>query len=241
MDLESQIHSWPVRDHLIASQFGDSTHNIYESAPLGKGIWALERLLYSHNMNEKSTCELYKAQLSEIHRLLNIYHRLWNDQYSQELQIAQGSLWMNPQDVIDDLTLASISVLEIVHKSKLDKPIRGNGIAAWPESLQAWRSQTSFELIQANLKSLEKIWDHHNPLWKIIEDGLEGQIHDQFDHIHQLEKELSTQSLYLELLDNQRQNYEEYINSVYTLLVLFSVDLSSQLGVVNVLSDNDGD
>lgn len=239
--LESQIHSWPTRVSLITSALELDSPSIFDLAPLSKGIWSLEYFIYEEQFTHSNSCALYQAQVLEIQRLIGIYQNNWESGQKQEFIEAQSGVWMDSQEAISEILLSSISVLEILYKTKLDKPVIGNGDSPWPQSLQAYRSQSSREIVEAQLAIIAQIWQGTSTASELLSTEINTQLETQLNAIFESQKLIPKGSYYQLLSQGETQALIDYKESIYALLVSFSVDMSSHLNVENILSDNDGD
>ncbi|WP_299158674.1 imelysin family protein [uncultured Tenacibaculum sp.] len=258
-----EINRWETNTSLI-NDYIDGSDAINETyveskGSSAKGLSAIEFLLFSSENNQTVLNTLTTALNSQ--RRLDYLLALSENLEKKETKLK--TLWTNSEDTFlnslqngisgsqNQLTNAMVSLIEEIVISKLGKPLgeKTGGIISI-NSLEAYRSGFSLEIINQHLIALEKCysgnfkqnsikWGYDNYLDLIGSITLNEKINTAFANC-KLKIEAVKNPLREELINN-KQNVAELRSSFTNLLVLIKVDLANAIGSTITISDNDGD
>ena len=258
-----EINRWEtntslINDYINGSDVINETY-VESKGSSAKGLSAIEFLLFSSENNQTVLNTLTTALNSQ--RRLDYLLALSENLEKKETKLK--TLWTNSEDTFlnslqngisgsqNQLTNAMVSLIEEIVISKLGKPLgekRGGTISV--NSLEAYRSGFSLEIINQHLMALEKCysgnfkqnsikWGYDNYLDLIGSVTLNEKINTAFANC-KLKIETIKNPLREELINN-KQNVAELRSSFTNLLVLIKVDLANAIGSTITISDNDGD
>lgn len=258
-----EINRWEtntslINDYINGSDVINETY-VESKGSSAKGLSAIEFLLFSSENNQTVLNTLTTALNSQ--RRLDYLLALSENLEKKETKLK--TLWTNSEDTFlnslqngisgsqNQLTNAMVSLIEEIVISKLGKPLgEKTGGTISVNSLEAYRSGFSLEIINQHLMALEKCysgnfkqnsikWGYDNYLDLIGSITLNEKINTAFANC-KLKIEAIKNPLREELINN-KQNVAELRSSFTNLLVLIKVDLANAIGSTITISDNDGD
>lgn len=258
-----EINRWETNTSLINDYINgsDAINETYveSKGSSAKGLSAIEFLLFSSEDNQTVLNTLTTALNSQ--RRLDYLLALSENLEKKETKLK--TLWTNSEGTFlnslqngisgsqNQLTNAMVSLIEEIVISKLGKPLgEKTGGTISINSLEAYRSGFSLEIINQHLIALEKCysgnfkqnsikWGYDNYLDLIGSITLNEKINTAFANC-KLKIEAIKNPLREELINN-KQNVAELRSSFTNLLVLIKVDLANAIGSTITISDNDGD
>lgn len=258
-----EINRWETNTSLIDGYInGNDVINeayIESKGSSSKGLSAIEYLLFSSE-NNQTILNTFTTGLNKQRRL---DYLLALSENLEKKENKLKTLWVNNEDTFlnslengisgsqNQLTNAMVSLVEEIIISKLGKPLgeKTGGIIS-VNSLEAYRSSFSLEIINQHLIALEKCysgnfkqnsikWGYDNYLDLIGSITLNEKINTAFANC-KLRIEAIKNPLREELVNN-KQSVSKLRSSFTNLLVLIKVDLANAIGSTITISDNDGD
>ena len=252
------IYNYPVKEDLIENNINEKA--IYNTAyftsksTVEKGIATLEYLLYN-NQDPETALELLQndtyridymlAVSKQLLRISNLLIDFWELEYKTEFINAKNSI--SCADNARCLAFNQlINILDIIRVTKLGKPSGlENSSNVYVESLEAYRSKSSLELMRSSIEEVEHAYRLSTVNFSSIVDEISGnsQISDEimriFSNIYSKMDAIDS-SLY-SAIENDASNVEELYDALLDLVQYFSVDAASTLSVTVLPTDNDGD
>ncbi len=263
--LQNRIHTWPVKtafvDEFIADTGTLTEAFIDTKGSSSKGLAAIEYLLFSPAGNAVTMDSLtgwfgarrlqYMTAVAQnmcsTARQMNDLWRVDGGNYYGTFVSATA---VGVEGSTNIFVNKMIEYLEYMLNTKIGKPIgKQTGAEMNAELQEAWRSNTSVTLLKANLETLKQAFhggtqstdkgidDYLNAVNARYDDGLlTAKIDSQFYAISAVYNKLSEN-----LLASNAQDVEKAWTETRALLVLFKVDVVSNLSITLTLNDNDGD
>lgn len=265
----NKIYTWPCNEVFITKYvYGtDSLTQSYVATKgsSSKGLAAIEFLIFDstgvHTVVDSLTnspygkrrCSYLVALGEDLQTQAAALNNMWSadgsDYYNTFINSSGTGLGTGTNLLINAMTAS----LETMLHTKLGKPMgkqQNNEPQVYLE--EAYRSREALDLLMANLGVLEQTF--HGGQDKTatgIDDYLDavGAQYDDITLSQQIDNQLATVRKKLTMLApdlssgivNNRPAAEEAYTEMKALLVLFKVDVVSNLGITLTLNDNDGD
>ena len=180
----------------------------------------------------------------EILRQTNLLITFWEEDYKEEFINAKSISCIENARCLAFNQI--INILDVIRVTKVGKSagLESSSSAAL-ESLEAYRSENSLELIKSIIEEVEYAYTLSTVNFSDIVDDIWGssqisnEINTTFDDVY-LHIDTIETSLYT-AIDNDNPNVELLYNALFDLVKYFSVDAASILSVSVLPTDNDGD
>ncbi|MCB9195130.1 MAG: imelysin family protein [Flavobacteriales bacterium] len=264
----NKMESRPVNSSFIEFYISDTvsiSNSFIESiGSSSKGLSAIEYLIYNELDDEQIVIDSFSLSSYSARRieylsslgenLLDqslILYNTWNNGYYSTFISYDGN---NIGGVVSDLINEISSILEVVHGQKLGFPLGKDLVSsiAQPDDVESPLSHQSLSMLRANIDGIESIFFNDISSSSIGFDdylnSLNARYYNQFlsialkvkfkevnDALDKIEQPLEIAVI------NQYEDVEEAYNLLRELLVMFKVDVASQLSITITLNDNDGD
>ena len=251
------LYNFPVKPSFIEDNIAEKT--IYNSdyfrnnSTVSKGLGTLEYLLYN-NQNTNTALSLLKEDsyridyllgvTEEVLRQTNLLINFWESEYKETFIKATSISCSENARCLAFNQL--INILDIIRVTKIGKPagLEGSNSVA-TESLEAYRSESSLELIKSSIEEVQNAYTISNVNFSKIVDEIADSsdastaINNSFKTVFGYINAIDT-SLYIAIQENN-PNVELLYDSLFDLVKYFSVDAASILSVTVLPTDNDGD
>lgn len=267
--LHNKIHTWPANEDFINEYIrGNETLDEAFIASIGsssKGLAAIEYLLFSSGKTAAVVDSLTAGPYADRKRqylaaaaknlksvaddLNTIWAKDGRDYYSEFISSSGTGIGTGTNMLVNEMA----NMIEMMLNTKLGKPMGKHlNDQPQPELAEAYRSYASLALLKSNLSILQKTFhggddmtaigidDHLDAVGAKYDDiSLSQKIDEQFEAVSAALNNI-TPDLEKAVLSN-RQATEKAYSEVKALLVLFKVDVASNLSITLTLNDNDGD
>jgi len=249
--LENSMHYFPVDTAAISKAVENYSNQENYLASLGsnkKGLAAIEFILFSNE--ELSGQQLAFIQLLSTDLSNNMDKVLdkWNTAYHQEFIDKTGNSASSSMTLVAN---EMIFLLEKVKNMKLGEPMgKADMGEPHPAKVESPYSNISLKLLAENVESVKDVFnggngagmdDYLNALDVKDDEGLllTKKINQQFDKViniaRSIEDDLSSAII------NHNPKLDELYLEMINLTIIIKNDMMSQLGLLTVFSDNDGD
>lgn len=251
------LYNFPIKPGFIEDNIAEK--DIYNSdyfrnnSTVSKGLGTLEYLLYN-NQNTNKALSLLKEDsyridyllgvTEEVLRQTNLLINFWESEYKETFIKATSISCSENARCLAFNQL--INILDIIRVTKIGKPagLEGSDSSAI-ESLEAFRSESSLELIKSSIEEVQNAYTNSNVNFSKIVDEIadssdaSNAINNSFENVFGYINAIDT-SLYIAIKENN-PNVELLYESLFDLVKYFSVDAASILSVTVLPTDNDGD
>lgn len=256
--LATAIDRWPASERGIEQaieDYDDSGDYLIRIGSNRKGLPAIEYLLFNDEesviLNEFSDNNR-KAYLNLLTKTLTQHSSAildeWNSGYKDEFINKTG----NKADSGITLLANELGyILQKIRMEKLEIPF-GSQTEGTPrlQMLESVHANITKELIRENLISAQKTFtgadstgfdDYIEALGIEDENGelLSEAINSEYQNAFRIL--VSMDGSLENAIHNQRETVQELIDSIHKLYIYTNIDMISQLGILTVFSDNDGD
>jgi predicted lipoprotein len=251
------LYNFPVKPSFIEDNIAEkTTYNsdyFRNNSTVSKGLGTLEYLLYN-NQNTNTALSLLKEDsyridyllgvTEEVLRQTNLLINFWESEYKETFIKATSISCSENARCLAFNQL--INILDIIRVTKIGKPagLEGSNSVA-TESLEAYRSESSLELIKSSIEEVQNAYTISNVNFSKIVDEIADSsdastaINNSFKTVFGYINAIDT-SLYIAIQENN-PNVELLYDSLFDLVKYFSVDAASILSVTVLPTDNDGD
>ncbi|NJB83702.1 imelysin family protein [Wenyingzhuangia aestuarii] len=251
------IYNFPVNTTVIENviQKKDPTdiQNIATKSTTVKGLGTLEYLLFN-NQDRQQAFNLFQEEAfrtdyligvtQEVQKQIQDLLNFWENGYKTEFANSNGKACTDNARCLAFNQI--INILDVNKVTKIGKPAgleKSDNLA--PTLLEAYRSETSLELIKASLEEIEYVYSKSEVNFASIIDGIDTskELSKQIAlHFTEVDANITAipNSLYTAITENPTQVATLY-NSFTLLNNHFSVDGASLLSVTVLPTDNDGD
>ena len=251
------LYNFPIKTESIENNIAEKTNYnsdyFRNNSTVSKGLGTLEYLLYN-NQNTNTALSLLKENSYRIDYLLgvtedvlkqtNLLINFWESEYKETFKKATSISCSENARCLAFNQL--INILDIIRVTKIGKPagLEGSDSSAI-ESLEAYRSESSLELIKSSIEEVQNAYTNSNVNFSKIVDEIadssdaSNAINNSFKNVFEYINAIDT-SLYIAIQENN-PNVELLYESLFDLVKYFSVDAASILSVTVFPSDNDGD
>lgn len=268
MLIHNQIHKWPTNtkfiNKFIVEQDVIDEAFVESSGSTSKGLPAIEYLIFNPKLNNAAILSLFTTETTGPKRMdyllalaenLNTKARdllnFWSPEGENYVEtfinadMEGGEL----NGSINRLANQMVARLETAANSQLNRPLKGSYGTPQPQAAEAWRSQTSVELLTKNIEAFQETFSGAGGTgFDDYLDFLEAQYNNKplSDQINsQAETALAAlkaidQPLHIAVVNNPAPVQLAY-DEVKKLLVLIKVDMANTMGVIITFNDNDGD
>ncbi|GAA4231092.1 hypothetical protein GCM10022291_02750 [Postechiella marina] len=251
------IYNFPVNPTLIENNIEEKAN--YDAAYLSskstvaKGLATLEYLLFYNQDSNKALLMLQENEFrvnymlgvaQDVLRQANLLIEFWEQDYKDvfinatSISCTENARCLSFNQVIN--------IMDVIRVTKVGKPAGlEDSSSATIESLEAFRSGNSLELIKSTVEEVEHVYTLSTVNFSEIVDDISGnsQISDEinktFTEVYRDIDAINT-NLYI-AIENEDPNVEALYNSLFNLVKYFSVDAASILSVSVLPTDNDGD
>ncbi|WP_405566381.1 imelysin family protein [Polaribacter sp. Asnod6-C07] len=218
-----------------------------------KGLGTLEYLLYN-NQDSDEAFKLLQENPNRINYLegvsnevlvqSNLLIEFWETEYKEDfINSTSISCTQNARCLAFNQL---INVLDVIRVTKVGKPAGlENSSNSSVESLEAFRSESSLELIKSAIEEVENAYSNSSVNFADLVDeiadsseistAIDASFNDVYTHINAINT-----SLYTAII-NDNSNVDALYTSLFDLVKYFSVDAASTLSVNVLPTDNDGD
>lgn len=264
--IHNKVHTWPSNDDFIDEfvQGTDVLDNPYISSKgsSSKGLAAMEYLLFSEEGNQavldsltnspyaQRKKEYLKALGENLHTIAGLLNYTWSqtgsDYYTTFISSKGTGVYTSTNMLINEMA----NLIETMLNTKMGKPM-GKHLDNTPiiNLLESYRAKESLNFLQNNLQSLRATFTGGTGIG--VDDYLDAvgaKYDDQTLSAHILQQMTDVETalnklqpnLYSSLTANPQATEEAY-QELKALLVLFKVDVVSNLSITLTLNDNDGD
>ena len=251
------LYNFPIKTESIENNIAEKTNYnsdyFRNNSTVSKGLGTLEYLLYN-NQNTNTALSLLKEDSYRIDYLLgvtedvlkqtNLLINFWESEYKETFKKATSISCSENARCLAFNQL--INILDIIIVTKIGKPagLEGSNSSAI-ESLEAYRSESSLELIKSSIEEVQNAYTNSNVNFSKIVDEIadssdaSNAINNSFKNVFGYINAIDT-SLYIAIQENN-PNVELLYESLFDLVKYFSVDAASILSVTVFPTDNDGD
>ncbi len=251
------LYNFPIKTEFIENNIAEKTNYnsdyFRNNSTVSKGLGTLEYLLYN-NQNTNTALSLLKENSYRIDYLLgvtedvlkqtNLLINFWESEYKETFKKATSISCSENARCLAFNQL--INILDIIRVTKIGKPagLEGSNSSAI-ESLEAYRSESSLELIKSSIEEVQNAYTNSNVNFSKIVDEIadssdaSNAINNSFKNVFGYINAIDT-SLYIAIQENN-PNVELLYESLFDLVKYFSVDAASILSVTVFPTDNDGD
>ncbi|MDG1228024.1 MAG: imelysin family protein [Polaribacter sp.] len=251
------LYNFPIKTESIENNIAEKTNYnsdyFRNNSTVSKGLGTLEYLLYN-NQNTNTALSLLKEDSYRIDYLLgvtedvlkqtNLLINFWESEYKETFKKATSISCSENARCLAFNQL--INILDIIRVTKIGKPagLEGSDSSAI-ESLEAYRSESSLELIKSSIEEVQNAYTNSNVNFSKIVDEIadssdaSNAINNSFKNVFEYINAIDT-SLYIAIQENN-PNVELLYESLFDLVKYFSVDAASILSVTVFPTDNDGD
>lgn len=259
MFLESAIDYWPTDTAGIEKAIANYTNQDDYLVSIGsnkKGIAALEYLLFHKDeetvhaeLSQKNRLAYLQLLAKDLVNSLQQVLNAWKDEYQKEFISKEGN---KSNSSLTLLTNEMVFLIERVKNDKLSAPYGKQSLYAKvnPSLVEAPYSQQSLQLMKENILAIKEVFlgkdgkgidDYLNALEIKDEDGklLSEKIIAQFDAtIASCE---AVESPLIKAVETEKEALDQLYLNIINLTIILKNDMMSQLGLLVIFSDNDGD
>lgn len=166
------IAFWPDKRGMVASTVGDLVQSedaavddpaeFAEVSVAGRGLFALERLLYDEANSDYGrddyACRLVQAIAADLSRMAGELDAAWPDHAEQMLTAGEegNTLYLSPKEAEQRFYTALMSGLEFTADQRLGRPL-GTFDRPRPERAEARRSERSLRNVLLSLDALNEL------------------------------------------------------------------------------------
>lgn len=256
--LHRHINAWPLRVNLLEPLLKDSAganvERVRRMGAAGKGLPAVEYLLFEASDRLSQNCNALNALTAQINEEAQGLDRAWREpkggfgrQLARAGQPGYTEIFSDADQAISDVVNLLIAGLDSVKAVKLGKAIERSADAPALERIESWRSGASLDHIAANLQGFEAVFFGKGKAAIGLDDylasldrpGLVRVIRVQLDAI---EKALAAVHRPLQTaLMEQREAVVALHKEVARLQYLMETEVASALKVDLGFNTNDGD
>ncbi|MDG1039151.1 MAG: imelysin family protein [Polaribacter sp.] len=251
------LYNFPIKTESIENNIAEKTNYnsdyFRNNSTVSKGLGTLEYLLYN-NQNTNTALSLLKENSYRIDYLsgvtedvlkqTNLLINFWESEYKETFKKATSISCSENARCLAFNQL--INILDIIRVTKIGQPagLEGTDSSAI-ESLEAYRSESSLELIKSSIEEVQNAYTDSNVNFSKIVDEIadssdaSNAINNSFKNVFEYINAIDT-SLYIAIQENN-PNVELLYESLFDLVKYFSVDAASILSVTVFPTDNDGD
>ncbi len=264
--IHNKIYTWPANEEFINTfiQSTDVLGNAYISSKgsSSKGLAAMEYLLFSEEGNQavldsltnnpyaQRKKEYLKALGDNLHTIASLLNYTWSQTGSDYYTTFVSSKGTGVNTSTNILINEMANLIETMLNTKIGKPM-GKHLDNVPNVtlLESYRAKESLSFLLSNLASLRATFtggtgvgvdDYLDAVGAMYDDEkLSAHVLQQMTTVQTALNKLQP-NLYTSLTTRQ-QDMEQAHQELKALLVLFKVDIVSNLSITLTLNDNDGD
>lgn len=264
--IHNKIYTWPANEEFINTfiQSTDVLDNAYISSKgsSSKGLAAMEYLLFSEEGNQavldsltnnpyaQRKKEYLKALGDNLHTIASLLNYTWSQTGSDYYTTFVSSKGTGVNTSTNMLINEMANLIETMLNTKIGKPM-GKHLDNVPNVtlLESYRAKESLSFLLSNLASLRATFAGGTGVG--VDDYLDavGAMYDDEKlSTHVLQQMTTVQTALNKLQPNlytslttRQQDMEQAHQELKALLVLFKVDIVSNLSITLTLNDNDGD
>lgn len=264
--IHNKIYTWPANEEFINTfiQSTDVLDNAYISSKgsSSKGLAAMEYLLFSEEGNQaildsltnnayaQRKKEYLKALGDNLHTIASLLNYTWSQTGSDYYTTFVSSKGTGVNTSTNILINEMANLIETMLNTKIGKPM-GKHLDNVPNVtlLESYRAKESLSFLLSNLASLRATFTGGTGVG--VDDYLDavGAMYDDEKlSAHVLQQMTTVQTALNKLQPNlytslttRPQDMEQAHQELKALLVLFKVDIVSNLSITLTLNDNDGD
>lgn len=243
--LFNRIDTWPCDTADVIADYKDVGVDVETKPSNNVGIYALEFMLFSEDVHSDSQTFVHLKRLSaNLASTASTLQSNWDSSYQKLLVSSKGlALDGTVSELVNYLPL----ICEEVLRDKISVPIGYYEYTELdPKMLEAWKSESSLEIISATTESLKTIF-FGTSTGVGFDDYLrainKGEIADKATSFFE-ETEGIIAQLHAPLRLNLQTDYELLIElrvAFKKLRSVFAVDLPGAIGTMSTFSDVDGD
>ena len=253
------LYNWPTLPNTIES-FIANNDEINESfimsiSPQAKTLSGLEYLIYKDSLsttnqeflvsvNRQNYLRLIALELkTQANRLLNV----WQESGDNYANVFANSQATGIEGSFNKLYNGLFNVIDTGKVTKIGKPAGlENSENTNPELTQAYFSNSSLDILKANILSIEEIYFNPNGIgisdyvFSVIRnDELNNAIKNKIDEVYNSINAIPG-PLFQSIIENPNEVADLH-KKLEELGILFSVDVRSVLSIIITSTDNDGD
>ncbi len=252
------LFNWPAFTIAIENAIASGTSiEIDQISSKAKGLTGIEYLLFGDisatntnvldSFSDQNRLNYLTAISIDLKNQANRLHSIWNVSGEDYATTFINNTDTGLQSSLNMLFNGLYNVSEAIKKAKLGKPAGlENTSATNPETLQAFRSGISLDLIEKNIKSIEAIYFNTNGIG--LSNNVQGitgneeintKVRNQFESIYTALSAIN-QPLYL-AIDVEKPAVSDAYNRIKELVILLNNEVGSTLSIIVTPTDNDGD
>ncbi|WP_176956069.1 imelysin family protein [Catalinimonas alkaloidigena] len=262
--LRTSIDNWPTNANALENAIADGTTineaYVHALGSSSKGLPALEYLLFDKEAGNAAILEQLEddakrvaylvALTQDLRTLAHTLYDAWNPAAGNYLATFTAASGKDVGSATNQLANQLLVLTEEVKNQKLGIPLGKKSMGVkLPNNVEAWRSSTSLELLQANVDALKNVFTGQNGSGfddylhavnaQYNGEALATAITNQFAVV---EQSLAAISVPLQdALETENDKVETAYAETQRLVILLKTDMMSSLGLLVTYSDNDGD
>jgi predicted lipoprotein len=168
--LHRHINAWPVRERLLKPLLeagaGADVEQVRRMGAAGKGLPAVEYLLFEEKGQlAHPHCAALTALTGQIREEAQSLSRAWTEpdggfgwQLAQAGKLKGGAVFVSADQAMSDIVNLLIAGLDSIKIRKLGKAMERSSDEPALARIESWRSGTSLDNIDANLRSFEAVF-----------------------------------------------------------------------------------